>query len=87
MRFDVAKREVKTIQRVAFRFDVMRDQIVKTLVLPATLDIARALEIKKVLPKRRAIGGFPTALDRLNDIDQRSIISASKYELIGTMGE
>jgi hypothetical protein len=72
--FDIAEGEVKAIQRIAFGFNVVRDQIVQTLVLATTLDIARTLKIKKVLPKRLAISGFPTTLDRLDDIDQFLIV-------------
>jgi hypothetical protein len=78
---DVTENQIKPVQRIAFGFNVMNDQIIKTFVLAATLYVTRALEVEKVLPKWCAVGRLPTALNRLHDIDERLIVGISQYTL------
>ena len=48
----------------------MLDQVGKAFVLSARLDVPGVREIEKVLMERRAIGIFPTGLDRANDCNE-----------------
>lgn len=64
---NIAELEIQSVQRFAFRLDVVLDKVSKTLILAARVDKARPVLAEKMRVKWRAVGVFPSTLDGVND--------------------
>ena len=80
MGLNIRERKLERSQRIAFRFNVVLDQIIKPYVLPTGLDIACAIEVQEMGTKRATISLLPALLDGLDDIHQRCCFIIRKGE-------